>query len=272
MRKIGAILFSIFRLPAWLAFGLAGVSGGLGFWQLTAGGIANLPFVPDIAARIGVDLALPALAAAALFGLCLKIAGGLAIFGLLSATFGRSIAATPVVAAFRAATLDDETATPSYIVENRNRVKRTYAFHDNLQRRMGQSLGPAVTGRKRDGFGAALRTLLVLGCLGAFGLVGASFLLGTPATDTATVDSAGVADLTVPPALTATISDTIDWALPLGRAWFDATLADALGGDMIARAKIGALALGGFLALMQLKKLLFGRKRRRPKTLQEQFA
>lgn len=265
MRKIGAILFGIFRLPVWLAFGLAAICGGFGFWQLTAGGIANLPIAADIAKWIGVDLTNPALATATVFSLCLKISGGLAIYGLLSATFGKSIAATPVVAAFRAATLDDETETPSYIVQNKAKVKRTYAFHDNLQRRLGQPMGPAATGPKTGGFGAALRHLVVLCCLVGFGLVGASVLLAPPATDAVT------ADASAPAALSATITDTLGWALPLGRAWFDATYASALDGDIVARAKIGSLGLGGFLLLMQLKKLLFGRKRRRPQTLQQQF-
>ncbi len=272
MRKIGAFLITIFRLPPWLTFGLAAVFGGFGFWQLTMGGIADLPVASDIATWAGIDLT-QAWIAADVFTLCLKISGGLAIYGLLSASFGKVIAATPMVAAIRAATLDDETDTPSYIVQNKAKVKRTYAFHDNLQRRMGQNLGPAATVRRTGSFGAALRRLVILVCIGGLGLVGASVLLSTPATGDETAVVANVADATaITTSAKATITDTLDWALPMGRAWFDATLADAKGGDIVARAKMGALALGGFLFLMQLKKLLFGRKRRRPKTLQEQFA
>lgn len=272
MRKIGASLITIFRLPPWLAFGLAAVVGGFGSWQLTIGGIGNLQVASDIATRAGIDLT-QVWVAADIFTFCLKISGGLAIYGLLSVAFGKAIAATPMVAAIRAAALDDDTDTPSYIVQTKAKVKRTYAFHDNLQRRMGQNPGRAATVRKTGGFGAALRRFAILTCLGGLGLVGASVLLSTPATgdETTVVASAtDVADLTT--TARATITDTLDWALPLGRAWFDATLADAKDGDIVARAKMGALALGGFLFLMQLKKLLFGRKRRRPKTLQEQFA
>ncbi len=309
VKQLFRIIAVIFRIGPFPLFALAIVLIATGIWQLTQGGIAHLPFVGKIATDIGIDLTAPYLAAKAIFGLSLKAGGIAACLGLIKVGVGQfRKPGLEAPQSHRASSLEDEIGRPSYLakIPETAKPKRVYAFHEALQRRTGQSVGPAAIGPQGGGLAATLSSVLVLACVCGLGLVGASVLFGSPAGNTELTTTAMVAPALATPPTSGAIPDAsqadsaasqatlapvsgrlgdpafatqvkalfaqaTEWVQTTGLVWLNRTIDSAKSGDMIAGAKVGAMALGGILLLIKLKSLLFAPKRRRPRQSISQF-